>query len=287
MVNGGVFMVWEKYKGPVKLVVLDTAGTICDGPQDLRHIWPEDDGLGVKAPVVPFYETLKKWGVTLDWTTIRKPMGLFKKDHLRALLETPEAKRQFREKHNRDWNEDDLDEMFEHYKGILNEVIVHPELAKPIPGAVEVINKLRESGKLIGNTTGYTKEASAKLNKLLEKEYGIKFDFAAVPEIVKAGRPYPWMIMKHMEELDVYPPLAVVKVGDTKYDIEEGKNAGVWTIGLYATGNNNYEDLASANPDYLVPSISDILPIIVSDITNLTNVQELLNPLFCKAHSLS
>ncbi|MDH5811305.1 MAG: HAD hydrolase-like protein [Candidatus Methanomethylicaceae archaeon] len=251
-----------KYRGPVKLVILDTAGTICDGPQDLRHIWPEDDGLGVKAPVVPFYETLKSRGVILNWTAIRKPMGLFKKDHLRTLLEMPEAKAQFKKVHGRDWTEKDLDEMFEDYKKMLNEVIVHPELAKPIPGAVEVIQKLRDYGKLIGNTTGYTAEASKLLNTKLEKGYGIKFDFAATPEIVKARRPYPWMVMKHMEVLNVYPPAAVVKVGDTKHDIREGKFAGAWTVGLYKTGNDDFETLAAEEPDYLIPSIAELLPVI-------------------------
>jgi len=251
-----------KYRGPVKLVILDTAGTINDGPQDLSHIWPGDDGLGVKAPVIPFYEVLKEWGIELDWTTIRKPMGLFKRDHLKALLSIPEVREKFRKVHGRDWTEEDVDEMFKKYSEILNEVIVHDELVKPIPGAVEVINKLREYGKLIGNTTGYTAEASRRLNKRLEEEYGIKFDFAATPEIVKAGRPYPWMIMKHVEELDIFPPAAVVKVGDTKFDIQEGKNAGVWTVGVYATGNDDFETLAAEEPDYLIPSIAELLPVI-------------------------
>lgn len=250
------------HKRPIKLVVLDMAGTVCDGPQDLRDKYPEDDLRGCKAPVIPFYEALKKRGVVLDWPTIRKPMGLYKKDHLRVLLESPEAKKQFKEKHGRDWTEDDLDEIFEDFKEILLDVITRPELAKPILGAVEVINKLRESGKLIGNTTGYTGPATEKLNKLLEEGYGIRFDFSAHPEMVKAGRPHPWMIMKIMEELDVYPPLSVVKVGDTAKDVGEGKNAGVWTIGVYATGSDDHKTLAETDPDYLVPSITDVLPII-------------------------
>ena len=35
-----------------------------------------------------------------------------------------------------------------------------------------------------------------------------------------------------MEALDVFPPRAVVKVGDTVVDIEDGRNAGVWSVAV-------------------------------------------------------
>ncbi len=40
-----------------------------------------------------------------------------------------------------------------------------------------------------------------------------------------------------MEELNVYPSQAVVNVGDTVVDVESGLNAGAWSIGVAATGN--------------------------------------------------
>jgi hypothetical protein len=41
-----------RYSGPIKLVIMDIASTVCDGPQDLRHLYPNDDGLAVKRPVI-------------------------------------------------------------------------------------------------------------------------------------------------------------------------------------------------------------------------------------------
>jgi phosphonoacetaldehyde hydrolase len=38
-------------------------------------------------------------------------------------------------------------------------------------------------------------------------------------------------------KLGVYPPESVVKIGDTIPDIDEGLNAGAWTIGVTLTGN--------------------------------------------------
>ena len=46
------------------------------------------------------------------------------------------------------------------------------------------------------------------------------------------GRPYPYMIFRNMEMLKVSSVSAVIKVGDTISDIKEGKNAGVFTIGV-------------------------------------------------------
>ena len=43
-----------RYTGSIKLVILDIAGTVCDGPQSLRHPFPNDDGLAVKGPVIVF-----------------------------------------------------------------------------------------------------------------------------------------------------------------------------------------------------------------------------------------
>jgi len=38
----------SRYTGKIKLCVLDTAGVVCDGPQDLRHIYPGDDLKGCR-----------------------------------------------------------------------------------------------------------------------------------------------------------------------------------------------------------------------------------------------
>jgi phosphonoacetaldehyde hydrolase len=40
-----------------------------------------------------------------------------------------------------------------------------------------------------------------------------------------------------MEQLGVYPPQAVVAVGDTVPDVEAGLNAGVWAVAVAQTGN--------------------------------------------------
>ena len=54
---------------------------------------------------------------------------------------------------------------------------------------------------------------------------------------VPAGRPEPWMALRSAMELHAYPPALCVKVGDTVPDIQEGLNAGMWTVTVALTGN--------------------------------------------------
>ena len=98
----------------------------------------------------------------------------------------------------------------------------------------------------------------------------MKFDVVTNAEKVP-GRPAPFMVFDCM--LQAYeitkkeiPVEAVVKIDDTAPGMKCGNNAGVWTIGLYASGSNNYDQLAAAKPDFLVPDVSYVPEIIFGQI---------------------
>ena len=101
---------------------------------------------------------------------------------------------------------------------------------------VETVRQLREKGLKIGSTTGYT---SQMMEQVLPRaaELGYEADCVVTPDVTGASRPTPFMLYECMRRLNVYPPRAVVKVGDTVVDILEGKNAGAWSIGIL-TGSN-------------------------------------------------
>jgi phosphonoacetaldehyde hydrolase len=94
---------------------------------------------------------------------------------------------------------------------------------------------------------------------------GFRPDASVCPDEVAAGRPAPWMLMKNAQLLDVYPPSACVKIGDTVVDIEEGRNAGMWTIGLTRTGNlvgldqQQWEQLSQASKKNRLRNAQNIL----------------------------
>jgi phosphonoacetaldehyde hydrolase len=54
---------------------------------------------------------------------------------------------------------------------------------------------------------------------------------------VPAGRPHPFMCLQNMINLQVSPVSGCVKVDDTVPGVEEGLNAGMWTVGLAMSGN--------------------------------------------------
>lgn len=141
------------YTGKIQLAVLDTAGTFCDGPQDLTSRWAEDDGRGCKAPVVPFYEVLRNHNIIVDWSSVRKPMGNFKPVHLRMLLQLPEVEEQYIREFGHKFTEAEFDMLLAEFRPLMTKYIVDPDLAKPIKGAVECISKLKEAGIYVGCDT--------------------------------------------------------------------------------------------------------------------------------------
>lgn len=258
------------YTGKIELAVLDTAGTFCDGPGDLRNRWPLDDLRGCKAPVIPFYEAILQFGIELSWASIRKPMGNFKPTHLRMLMQLPEFNEQWNAKYGRAWTEADFENILAAFKPLMSKYIVDADLAKPIDGAVECIDALREAGILVGCDTGYYEKDSLALNSLLAEKFGLVFDVVTNAEKVP-GRPSPFMVYDCMLSAykktgKVLPIESVVKIDDTAAGMYCGNNAGCWTIGLYASGSNNYDQLAASKPDFLVPSVKYVPEIIFGQI---------------------
>jgi phosphonoacetaldehyde hydrolase len=261
------------YSKKVKLVIFDTAGTITDGPGDLSSRWPEDDGKGCKAPVLPFYIVLKNHGVICDWETIRKPMGIYKPEHMRWLLEEPSVVEQWKETHGGNKpTEEDFEELMKEFRMLLTEYIMDEDLTKPVNGTRECMDRLRQAGISIALDTGYFGDDAEKLNELLEERYGIRPDATSNGDRVP-GRPAPFMIFDNMQQIfeknhEVFGVSQVVKVDDTATGIRSGNNAGAWTIGVYASGSNSYDELLKAEPDFLVPDVSYVADIVIDRIEN-------------------
>lgn len=208
------------YRGPVKAVILDWAGTTMD--------------YGCYAPAVVFLEVYKRAGVAITIEEARQPMGAHKKVHIRKISQIPSVARRWQEVHGKPCGEADIEAMFQAFIPLQLDCLA--EYADLIPGTLEAIGKFRGRGLKIGSTTGYTGEMMALLLQEAEKR-GYKPDSTVCATDVPAGRPEPWMCLRNAEKLGIYPMESVVKIGDTLPDVAEGLNAGMWTIGLAKTGN--------------------------------------------------
>ena len=202
----------------IQLIVLDWAGTTVD--------------FGCFAPVASFAKALGRHGVSATAEQVRGPMGAAKMDHLRALLRLPDLSEQWLREHGRGWDESDVERIYrDDYVPLqLESIGRHDRL---IPGVLGVVEALRGRGLKLATSTGYFREAAALVFESARRQ-GYVRDLDVLPDQVPAGRPAPWMIFHAMRALGVYPPSSVVKVGDTPIDIEEGRNAGAWSIGVVA-----------------------------------------------------
>jgi phosphonoacetaldehyde hydrolase len=208
------------YAGPVKAVISDLAGTTVD--------------FGSCAPAGAFVELFRRHGIEATTADARGPMGIHKKDHIQAMLQMPHIVKQWRRAHGHDWTGDDLEALYQKFIPMQLEAL--PKYGDVIPDVVQAVEQLRRRDIPVAVNTGYNREM---LDIVLRKAAEGNFvpDAALCAFDVPKGRPAPWMVFRLMEPLAVYPPAAVVKVGDTIADIEEGLNAGVWTVGVTQTGN--------------------------------------------------
>ena len=208
------------YRGPIKAVILDWAGTTVD--------------YGSMAPTAVFIRLFEKEGVRIAMEDARSGMGLMKKDHLRTILARPQVADAWKAVHGSPASDEDVDHLFDRFVPMQLEVL--KEYAKPIPGLLDAIRELRGRGMMIGSTTGYIRSMMDVLAPEA-KARGYAPDCIVCSDEVPAGRPFPWMCYQNAMQLDVFPMQAMIKVGDTLPDIEEGLNAGMWSVGLSQTGN--------------------------------------------------
>jgi phosphonoacetaldehyde hydrolase len=204
----------------IRLVVFDWAGTTID--------------FGCRAPVQVFLAAFAAKGVAVTPAEARGPMGMHKKDHIREMLRNPAVGAKWRAAVGRDWVEADVEEL---YRELAARQLQAVELCSAlVPGVRECVAELRARGAKVAATTGYPREAATAV-LAAGKRQGYEPDFAVCADDVPAGRPAPWMIFRAMGALGVYPPAAMVKVGDTVIDIEDGLNAGAWSVGVIDSGN--------------------------------------------------
>jgi phosphonoacetaldehyde hydrolase len=183
-------------------------------------------------------------------------MGVHKRTHILRLTELDSVAQRWQEVHGSEPTEEDVDAMFEAFVPTLLEIL--PDYCEPIPGVLDAVAAFREGGLKVGSSTGYTREMMEIVVPEAKKR-GYAPDSVVCSSDVPAGRPSPWMALRSAMELGVYPMEAIVKIGDTVPDVNEGLNAGMWTIGLTQTGNEvglTEQEIEVLDPQVLEDKVS-------------------------------
>lgn len=155
-----------------------------------------------------------------------------------------------------------IDEIYAHFLQNLTGAYLFAPV-KPQPGAAAVFNALKEHGILVVLNTGYDSFTAKKLLEKLNWEIGADIDLLVTASDVANGRPAPDMIHLAMQHFNLTDPSAVVKVGDSSIDIEEGKSALCGLVAGITTGAHTTEQLQQANPDIVIGSLSELLSILI------------------------
>ena len=113
---------------------------------------------GCMAPAGAFVAAFAEAGVPVSFTEARGPMGLHKKDHLRAMLQVPEIGGRWRTRHGRDWTQADVENLYRVVTPM--QVEAAKRYSALIPGVLACVAALRERGIKVAATTGYFREAA-------------------------------------------------------------------------------------------------------------------------------
>jgi phosphonoacetaldehyde hydrolase len=251
----------------IKAVVFDWAGTVID--------------FGSIAPIQALMTAFETHGVPISEAEARGDMGMAKRDHVRAILALPRVAEAWIALHGRTPGEAEGERIYAALVPLMAEAAArHTQL---IPGAADLVAQLQAEGVRIGSCTGYTREMMAEILPAAAAQ-------GYAPEVVVCagetamGRPSPLMLWKVLVELGVWPAHACVKVDDAEVGIEEGRNAGVWTVGVAASGNavglsfeayqalspEDRQDrlaiatrsLTAAGADFVIPTVAELLTVL-------------------------
>ena len=206
----------------LEAVIFDWAGTVID--------------FGSFAPTQIFVDTFKAaYDFELSLEEARRPMGLGKWQHIEALGRDADVGRRWQARFGQPMGQAQVRHLYETFLPLqIERVELHSDL---IPGTLEVVAELRRHGLRIGSTTGYPRAVMIRLMALAAPQ-GYAPDCTVCADDLDAGaRPGPWMALDCVRQLRIGAVSHCVKVDDTVPGIEEGRNAGMWTVGLALSGS--------------------------------------------------
>ncbi|AEV99049.1 hypothetical protein A4D02_10845 [Niastella koreensis] len=214
----------------IQLVVFDIAGTTV-----------QDTGNVAKA----FIDAFGEFNMDIPADTVNHVMGFRKIDAIKILV--PD-----------DSNEALIEQIHKAFTRNILELYKNDSGLQPLPYAEETFQQLKQAGVKIALNTGFTRVVTNAILKRLQWNTPGMIDTVICSDEVPEGRPQPYMIRHIMEQLQVSDSKAVAKVGDTRVDVEEGRNAGCGLVISVTTGAYIREELELYQPDHIIDSLAEL-----------------------------
>ena len=242
----------NSYTPRVRAVIGDWSGTFIDKYSD--------------APALAIQKAFQLYNMGIELQYVKEPMGMSKVDHIKYLLFKHGDSKYYEDK---DTFEQFIELLLDAYKKMQKTIITsHCEL---LPDVLNTLHRLQKQDIKIGLTTGFPKVITDIIVADTQKQ-GLYLNAHVATDEVLKGRPYPDGIERNMELLNIKNKHEVVKIDDSETGIQEGINAGVWTIGLskYSVTSDinpsiSKQILLKAGADYVVDTVQDI-PKVINEI---------------------
>jgi HAD superfamily hydrolase (TIGR01509 family) len=207
-----------------KAIVLDMDGTLVDSSEAHLKAWSK---------------AAEMLGVCVSESKIKSEFGKSSHDMAKAFLPPDKAGDaiRFAELKDRIFMEDCL------------------SLVKPIVGVAEALKGFKEMGLDIAVASSNPRRLIVEVLNLTNLLGYV--DVVIGSEDVKRGKPHPDIVEEAIRRLSV-KPYETIYVGDTVYDVEAGRAAGVFTVAVL-TGAASKEEVESSRPNMVVEDLRDLL----------------------------
>ncbi|CAN5373512.1 phosphonatase-like hydrolase [soil metagenome] len=223
----------------IELVVFDIAGTTVSDKGNINDF---------------FRGAFSRAGMDVDPKDVDNVMGYRKKEAIEIIVK--------KYKPGFEGDADFIDAIHEDFTNEMVRFYENNEALSPLPFAEKVFKELQKNKVKVALNTGFTKVITAPILKRLGWDRADFIDEVICSDEVPEGRPHPYMISRLRKDLKIAYPENVAKVGDTKVDIQEGRNAGCGIVIAVTTGAYSREELAKYQPDHILDSL-ELLPSLI------------------------
>ena len=241
------------------------------------------------TPFLSLKKVFQKYNIYVTNKLIFKDMGKEKKDHLIHILSDQSVIHQWINNFHRVPLKKDIDSLFNDFNKVQTKY--SEEIVDVLPETQDCIDYLQFNYIQTGVTTGFNQENMNIIRDKLERRSIYLDSYVSSTCLDKPSRPYPFMIQKNMENLQVKDPKEVIKVDDTVVGIHEGMRAKCWTVGVarwsinmnlqsiddaYGLSIHDVQDklkysrtvLGEAGADFVIDTLDD-LPRVVEKINSM------------------
>tara|TARA_Y100000996_G_C22427653_1_gene604215 strand:+ start:27 stop:809 length:783 start_codon:yes stop_codon:yes gene_type:complete len=182
------------------------------------------------TPLLSLKKIFENRKIYVNNKLIWKDMGMNKKEHITNIVKDGYVSNQWTKRY-KDYPDDfDINTLFNEFNEI--QYKYSDEMIDILPETKQCMDYLDFNYIKTGCTTGFNKENMDIIKRKLERNSIFLDSYVSSSCLDKPSRPFPFMIEKNLENLEISDPKQVIKLDDTEIGIREGNNAGCITIGV-------------------------------------------------------